>query len=118
MASEVCLVLGVKKFQDFVPEGQKEALSGAKVVYLTGDIEQSPDRVGTLPMTVKGDVTLWASFSVVPGFYDLDLTTRPDGMGNPVLRCRGAVFVAGVEYARRVAPVVAEASRPTQIKQV
>jgi hypothetical protein len=82
-------VLYVRQY-DFTEDSGKR-VQGLKMTYLDEPVENTSMAKGRPPMTItSSDISLWSSFSSVPGYYDLEFTMRPDSKGKPTLGLRTA----------------------------
>jgi hypothetical protein len=83
-------VLSVTKY-DFKPDNGNQ-LKGAKVTYL-GEMEATEDVKGMRTMTVNAPFEMFYQMPVVPGYYEVDFSQRPDGKGKPVLTVTKADYL-------------------------
>ena len=60
--------------------------------YLTGEVEESANTRGSLPMSITAPVDLYADLGPLPGVYDMDFKQRPGKGGKPTLQCTGLKF--------------------------
>jgi len=81
---ERVLVLCARSYS-FTDKETGRLVEGASISYLTGDVEEAPDRRGMEPLTVQGPTDVLASLGALPALCDMDFKSRPGPRGRPQL---------------------------------
>jgi hypothetical protein len=92
---ERCVVLSARRYSFRDDTGKQ--VDGVTIHYLTGDVENEPDRRGMEPLTITGPLDLFPTLQTVPGVYEMDFRQRPGPRGRPTLQVTGARFLTGAK---------------------
>jgi hypothetical protein len=87
-----CLILAARRY-DFTDDGGRR-VEGVTLTYLTGDVDNAPDRRGQVPLSIPAPVDIWHQLQAVPGVYSINFRQRPGKGGRPTLQAIGLEFLA------------------------
>lgn len=87
---ETCVLLSARKY-DFTDDAGKR-VEGITISYLTGDVDNDPDRRGVAPLTISAPSDVFSLLGPLPGLYDVDFKQRAGKNNRPTLMITGVQF--------------------------
>lgn len=103
---ETCVLLSARRYQ-FTDDKTGRPVEGVSLTYLTGDVDQTDDQRGMVPLSIAAPLDVFGSLQAVPGFYDMDFKQRAGKGGKPTLQCVSLRFkrpVTGLQDAGGTTP--------------